>query len=212
MLGLPTEIFNSFVANGEAAENSQISNILIRVFIGGRDSVQQDKFADAMMSTRHIWDVKMKHFPRQEYLITDTAKDRGWGIVEIVDWLLESDIHFILNHVHQGITAIDCRAVNVNLQRLYHHPGFPNGEQLSCPIFQQDKFNYIRSIPLLTIPTLQILIHPQGSDELSPSEVREINQFMDTYNEGCGWHVKPTFTTNGEGNFLITLFVIDPRF
>jgi hypothetical protein len=86
---------------------------------------------------------------------------------------------------------IDCRSININLQRLYHHPGFPNGERLSCPIFQQDKFNHIRSIPLESIPTLKIEFESEGLPEFSESEIFEVNRFMDAFDEGRGWHVSP---------------------
>ena len=150
--------------------------------------------------------MKLKYLPIEEYLDTDGVKDLGWGLTQLIDWLLEADIHFILNHIHQGMTDVDCRGVNGNLHRLYHHPGFPNGENLACPIFQQDKFNYIRSIPLESIPTLRIEIQQEGSPGFSDTEISEANRFMDTFDEGCGWHVKPPFTTNGEG---LLFFVIE---
>jgi hypothetical protein len=149
------------------------------------------------------WDDQLTYLPIEEYLDTDGAKTFGWRIVEIVDWLLEADIYFILNHIHQGMNDIDCRSININLQRLYHHPGFPNGERLSCPIFQQDKFNYIRSIPLESIPTLKIEFESEGLPEFSESEIFEVNRFMDAFDEGRGWHVKPPFTTNGEGIYCL---------
>ena len=32
------------------------------------------------------------------------------------------------------------------LRRLYDHPGFPNGIQLSCPVFLQNKGEYLRNV------------------------------------------------------------------
>ena len=44
------------------------------------------------------------------------------------------------------------------LRSLSNHPGFPNGFELTCPVFLQDKFAYIQ--PLLSegivIPTLKV--------------------------------------------------------
>jgi hypothetical protein len=202
MFGLTAEEFNEFVDDGQPVDNAHMANVLIRVFVGGHDSRQQDKFANAMLSTMRVWDSKSKYMPKEEYLDTDGAKQLGWGIKEIIDWLLESDIHFILNHMHQGMKGTDCRIVDPNIQRLYHHPGFPTGEELSCSIFQQDKFKYIRAIPMETIPTLQLQFESEGPPDLSVRETGEINRFMDTFDEGCGWHVKPPFTTNGEGTFF----------
>ena len=58
------------------------------------------------------WDDQLTYLPIEEYLDTDGAKTFGWSIVEIVDWLLEADIYFILNHIHQGMNDIDCRSMH----------------------------------------------------------------------------------------------------
>ena len=101
MLGLSAAEFDSLVDSGESVEYSNMKDVTIRVFVGGRGSVQQEKFAAALVSTIHVFDPELKSFPKEEYLDTDGAKDFGWGISEIVDWLVQSDIHFILNHIHQ---------------------------------------------------------------------------------------------------------------
>jgi len=126
MLGLSSEIFNGFVDNGKAVDNSYVYSVVIRVFVRGSKSYQQEKFSHAMVNSGFAWDDQLTYLPIEEYLDTDGAKKFGWSIVEIVDWLLEDDIHFILNHIHQGMNYIDCRSININLQPLYHHPGFPN--------------------------------------------------------------------------------------
>ena len=141
MFGLTAEEFNEFVDDGQPVDNAHMANVLIRVFVGGHDSRQQDKFANAMLSTMRVWDSKSKYMPKEEYLDTDGAKQLGWGIKEIIDWLLESDIHFILNHMHQGMKGTDCRIVDPNIQRLYHHPGFPTGEEL------RELFDFANSMP-----------------------------------------------------------------
>jgi hypothetical protein len=36
------------------------------------------------------------------------------------------------------------------------HRGFPLGKNLKCPVFTQDKFEYIRGCSHITIPTLKL--------------------------------------------------------
>ena len=82
------------------------SQITIRVLTGGWDSTQTGPFSSALISSRSYFDISGSTTPTVEYLSTDRAKQLKWGITEIVDWLLAADIHYILNHVHQGILFI----------------------------------------------------------------------------------------------------------
>ena len=67
---------------------------------------------------------------------------------EIITWLRESDIHIILCHMHQGKKhqIWDCLGLNLALFRLDNHLGFPMAELLSCPIFTQNKLNYLSAL------------------------------------------------------------------
>lgn len=105
----------------------------------------------------------------------------------VIDWLLQSDFHIIRTHLHQGIkyclgielgrtsltnfrrrgmytghyndspTDWNIRDMLCQLPRLGDHSGFPNVEFLQCPIFLQDKFEYLAKIPEISLPTLQVL-------------------------------------------------------
>ena len=61
--------------------------------------------------------------------------------------------------LYQGLTANKVgwliAPLLKNLERLEYHPGFPNGKNLKCPVFLQDKFEYIKSIKN-SIPTFVI--------------------------------------------------------
>ena len=52
-----------------------------------------------------------------------------------------------------------CSVVDIykEFARLKYHPGFPSGQQLKCPIFSQDKFNYLQHIPA-TMPTCKLVV------------------------------------------------------
>lgn len=82
---------------------------------------------------------------------------------EVSDWLLESDIHIILSHIHQGLLSQNYfewtpRLIDQFFFRLNKHRGFPNGIFLKCPIFLQDKYVYLSAIESLCLPTLKVPI------------------------------------------------------
>ena len=90
-------------------------------------------------------------------------KELGWGPQQLVDWLLCSDVHFILSHVHKGMSALGESQMGWNmlllqkqLMRLRDHRGYPNGDKLQCPIFLQDKLKYIELVFQFSIPTFSI--------------------------------------------------------
>lgn len=80
-----------------------------------------------------------------------------------VDWLMEGDIHFVLSHAHQGMLLPHNQDWTVDiieneLNRLTFHPGFPQGNYLRCPIFLQNKWNYLIAVKDIILPTLKVPI------------------------------------------------------
>jgi hypothetical protein len=112
-----------------------------------------------------------------------------------------------------------------NLARLRDHPGFPSGEQVMCPVFQQDKYSYLEALlPFkLIIPTLKVNCTPWEKililcimlsklrigcldGESCVLNIDEVAAFLGTYSEGAGWVVKLPFTTNSHGrHFCLTI-------
>jgi len=147
---------------------------LIRVFKGGQSDVYQGvPFSDAMTELqqeyRHVlFDV--------EWLDCVQLKRNRWSIKEFVDWLIEPDVvdmHFIIGHIHQGIILCGNSSMDWKMEELYNeilrlrdHNGFPTGDQLLCPMFTQDKFQYLG--PLLDVgfvnPSLRIPLTHKGDD------------------------------------------------
>jgi hypothetical protein len=89
-------------------------------------------------------------------------EDKNWSLERFVTWLMRSDVHFIICHAHQGTRGLDwsIEPLRAELQRLKNHPGFPSGKQLDCPIFTQDKWEYIEALNNamhgFTMPTFKI--------------------------------------------------------
>lgn len=82
---------------------------------------------------------------------------------DIANWLMDADIHFILSHVHQGMLlqhnhdwTVDI--IQREILKLMYHRGFPQGQNLKCPIFLQDKWKYLVALKTKTLDTLKVPI------------------------------------------------------
>lgn len=127
---------------------------LMRVYQGGVLGIQYNAFC--VHVNKLAQDL---NFEVEVYSIKDVseAKLTEAGFAE---WLLASDVHFILSHPHQGegIRALGWHMtiLDVNLQRLKYHKGFPTGIELTCPVFLQNKYEYLKSLGAAANPTLRI--------------------------------------------------------
>ena len=76
------------------------------------------------------------------------VKDNRWNPQDLIDWLLDCDVHFIIAHIHQGLEQLcwNMEDLYLQVQRLYRHYGYPNGQHLACPIWTQTKFDYLSVI------------------------------------------------------------------
>lgn len=132
--------------------------ILLRVFTGGADGMQSIPLTSAVqLLPPHTFIV--------EKICIKQLKDCKMNHKDLVDWLLNSHIHLVLSHFHQGYSASNERqlgwnmeALAIDVKRLTFHPGFPNGIQLKCPVFTQDKHGYIAAVPEYCNPTFCVPI------------------------------------------------------
>lgn len=95
------------------------------------------------------------------------VKDDRMSEEDFVDWLAACDCHFIIAHPHQGIIFhMNWNATDLEreLLRLYDHPGFPTGESLKCPVFLQNKFEYLKHLDSYRNPTLRIPLSQEYFD------------------------------------------------
>ena len=116
--------------------------VLLHVFTGGKNGYQVEPFSNALAMVRTLSGLKNVHLIC-EFQNNDQVRKLHWTPNNLVDWLIEADIHFILTHVHQGMLHWNTADVIVALSRLSGHQGFPSGLELTCPIFLQDKWAYI---------------------------------------------------------------------
>ena len=95
-------------------------------------------------------------------MTTKFINESHWSPSDLVDWLLDSRIHIVLSHVHQGVADglnWSMTELEIELQRLKFHLGFPNLTKLKCPVFLQDKYKYLQSLPVHKVNnTLQLFL------------------------------------------------------
>ena len=61
-------------------------------------------------------------------------------------------------HYNESPDGSDWNLTDVvqQIQRLKNHRGFPTAQFLQCPVFLQDKFDYLRCVPEISLPTLKV--------------------------------------------------------
>lgn len=124
--------------------------VLIRVYVGTSNSPHDAAFRLAWKEMKPIMENKLQTvmFAEPECLCMEQVISLEMNMEDLVNWLLNSDVHFILGNIHQGYAkhncSIDLRDVQCQLQRLEFHNGFPSGDLLSCPVFTQDKAKYLK--------------------------------------------------------------------
>jgi hypothetical protein len=151
------------IRNGQKAFNSvqdMRKIVLIRVFSGGISSHPTFSFNSALQSVISKWSLLLDI--RSESMTVMGLRESNWSEKQFIDWLLESDIHMVITHPHQGtetfLWSIDDLYNEIN--RLHKHIGFPSRDQLACPIFTQNKFGYLEPMRkyYMTNPTMKIVV------------------------------------------------------
>ena len=111
---------------------------LVRVFQGRRNARQLEPVQQALA------EFQRKKLIDVEYIDIDTVKMQHLTIQSIVQWLLSSDVHLIITHMHQGIMELlrwNMTDLVLELKLLYNHPDYPTGRFLEDPIFILMNFN-----------------------------------------------------------------------
>ena len=128
--------------------------ITINAFVGPVNGNQQSFFFQAV---EHVQKQLNIEFVIDSRTVKDIRIKYMMDEQELVDWLLDADIHICCSHVHQGSgNCWNMSTLYEQMKRLAYHPGFPSGEELSCPVFTQDKFIYLTALGDLSNPTLKI--------------------------------------------------------
>jgi hypothetical protein len=201
----------------ETAKSAHTSSVLpvlkVRVYAGGHASPQLPYFIsaieclDQIIHTSQLFSSKIV-----QYHYVNENRDLNWSPYDLVGWLKDSHIHFILTHPHQGSPQWNVSDVHAALQDLKSHAGYPSGSGLDCPVFLQHKYSYLLAVRQCILPTLAVQLplavkttDPRGNTiyktdvKASDFDTSELRSFLNINNEGNGWVVKHPFVTVHEG-------------
>jgi len=131
-----------------------------------------------------------------ETMTCDDVKKNKLDEKQIVDWLLDCDIHLIITHLHQNTAELlgwNISTLMYEVQRLYSHDGYPYRNRLRDPIFLQNKFSYLELIPTITNRTLKIVI--RQTNNYTKEDLSSIKTFIDDI-KAEKWMLKLGFVTN----------------
>ena len=192
------------------ASCSTTREFLIRVFDGPdqMNSAQSLAFEAALKEFRWFQDYYKKGITvKIETLSNSKVRNECkhiFSLSQIIDWLVEDsenahvDAYFLLCHLHQGFKHWNCSmlALQEDYKRLaIHGNGLPRGEQIFCPAFTQDKFDYLKLIPEYVNPTLKIDVRHR--QDYLPDELYQIEAFWIKHcSSESGGVIKAPFTTN----------------
>ena len=142
----------------ELGENSQ-KDIIIRVLGGSFNNKQSNAFQCGLEEVQRDVQLKFGLVLNIEIMTNNVAKTTFGDSNELFVWLLNSDIHFILCHPHQGLVhKWKPNDIYKNITLLKNHFGFPFRSQLLCPVFTQNKYDYIYAVKDICIPTVIVSI------------------------------------------------------
>ena len=148
-------------------KKSDSSIILVRVYVGGSAGTQVSNFERGFHTAASLLMPMLgaKHLKLEKLNIKEVCAKK-MTISDLIDWLLASDIHFILSHLHQGFyrhnVFVDMNDMMKQLLRLRFHHGYPSGEKLYCPVFTQDKKRYLEALGGYANNTLYIPLDRQS--------------------------------------------------
>jgi hypothetical protein len=152
----------------------EIPCINVAAFAGGTSGSQLAAFTIAFA------DVQLRFTSRVELRLTViTNKQVHENLMseeELFDQLSDAHIYFILGHIHQGNPQWSAIMIQELLLKLRGRLGWPEWKHLSCPILTQDKYRYINSCRMITIPTLKLAFDATDFTE-------EVFQFAESHDE-----------------------------
>ena len=198
---LQDELFAVISDDALCAANSRRSRIvenstsmrLVRCFKGAHNAQQE---IPLMRALQEFLD---KGLVKVEYLLCDQVKKERWDEQQVVAWLIASDVHLIITHVHQNIVELlgwNMTTLIYELQKLYDHPGYPYRNFLRDPIFLQDKYEYLRLVQNICNPTLKIALRENNG--YNHDDISSISTFLNKHQESTkSWMMKLAFVTNG---------------
>ena len=173
-----------------------------KAFIGGSGSRQSVPFKAAVQQFLH--ETPDAQFLEENILTCTDVKRREFTEKDFVDFYQsDCEAHYFVSHLHQN-TMQSCRwnmpVLQVQLERLRCHLGYPYTLKLLDSSFTQDKFEINPYLGELANKTFKVPFSLLDDDGIIGNDILNfIIQFLSEMDEGAGWVVKIPYTTASEG-------------
>jgi hypothetical protein len=124
--------------------NTNLDEILIRGFIGGREGRQSDFIVTAVNDATAFYSKRGIQLHTELYHQDAVKNTLRWSPQELTNKLIEADIHILGAHFHEANIAKTDEWNMWNIwsatDRLEFHLGYPNGQYVHCPNLRGDKY------------------------------------------------------------------------
>ena len=191
----------------------------IRVYVGGEIGTHVQSWKDAAhdlkLKERGVT-VEYKSLKDVRHHIAHRLEPYWDHPRQLIDWLLGGDVHIIQSqNLYLGFYGLwDIHDCLQDCQRLIHHPGFPRGKQIQCPVLQSNKFLYLTALartndalPTLCVPLEAMQHQPSRSMPFVPNAayhqlIKQCSSFMadpDNDVDGQKFFLKGTFLEHQVG-------------
>ena len=116
-----------------------------------------------------------------------------WEPSDLINFLMEFDIHVIPTHGHQANIARGgenrlmwtANEYIDKLNLLRYHLGYPMGKYLQCPVYLQDKILYLDALKQYCTPTIHVEIPQSYPYAPEVEDYKKIAQFAAFYGPYC---------------------------
>jgi len=181
--------------NKSKRTNKNTGVVTVGVFLGDKDSRQGSIFKSAAATVKSFYRDTRNVNIQFKYLNNhDVFEIRNWKPYNLFDFLRQQDIHVILAHVFQSnIVFPQLRRhwpINLylrNLDMLQFHLGYPMGKFIICPVFKQQKMEYLNILRNYSTPTIATIFPSLSYYEwsLDKRESARIAEFVVEYSSRC---------------------------
>jgi len=156
--------------------------VTVGALVGDKISHQASLFKLAVENVKNYYherniDIKF------ECLNCDDVNEKNWSHHDLFTFLRRNDIHVIPTHGYQSNVVQSCWKLDSyleHLESLKYHIGYPMGKYIMCPVFLQDKWEYLNKLNHYCIPTFKIqmpMLH-NGSMAMVGYEVDMLKKFV----------------------------------
>jgi len=142
--------------------NKNPKRILIRAFEGAASGRCIELFNAAVRRATEVLNGRGIEVMFESFSSDEVKNGNSWSPTDLVDALLEADIHLLYTHLHEGNIGktIEWNINNIlgNLDRLEFHLGNFMGARTKCHIFRQGKIEIYKLMPDYCLPSVAVTL------------------------------------------------------